>query len=237
MALSFVARLEKAFARDSQDFRIALTNITLIIGDCKLIHVSTGQGIVVEIKDKHCWITNSKTSDESIAHLIYALGFKQRMLFTWKVEWAYSFTTIDSEQSLFIPQDQIPLSWWNIDLSSGHPEQKPILEWSTDEFSSCWKEYVVHLRDPLQTVRDMEIILANNAWNPRRAIPVVPLPSYAISENWVTAASITKDPTIEHGTAKTVTDRLSLAGIPSLKTKLNHFWSRELLASQVFLKM
>ena len=241
-ALSIVARLEKAFARDSKNFRIALTDITPIIGNCKLIHVSTGQEIVMEIKDKHCWIIDSETSDKSVAHLIYAIGFKQRMIFTWKVEWAYLFTIIDDEQALFIPRDQIPLSWWNNDLSSGRPEQKPILKWSTNELSSCWKEYVVRLRDSLQTVRDMETILANHQWNSLRTIPVVPLPSYAISNNWVAAASTTDGLTteaftIEHETAKTITNRLSLTGSPSLKTNLNHSWSRELFASHVFLEM
>lgn len=109
VALSFVARLQKAFTRHSQDFLVALTDITPIVGDCKLVHVTTGQEIVIEIKHQHCWIADP--TDEDIAQWVYALSFRDRMIFTWKVERAYLFTTLNSKQALFIPRNQIPLSW------------------------------------------------------------------------------------------------------------------------------
>lgn len=240
IALSYVAQIGEAFKEYSQRFEIGLSDITPMMGDCKLVHVSTGREIVIEIKAGHCNIKGGiERRDGSIDHLVYGRGVRGRMIFSWKVEWTYLFTTVyhagrDTGLALFVPRDSIPMSWWNEDPSTGHPEQRPVVQWSEDE-RFHWQDFIVSLTDPKHLVQDMEKILANNEWDPHNSIPVAPLPLHMLGDVLGNAPSaeeiIDEEVPAPSDAERNPHHQQTMIG------RFKHHWSNELLSSHVFLRM
>lgn len=195
IALSYVARISEVFKKYSQFFEIGLSDITSMMGDCKLVHVSTGREIVMKIKAGHCNIKGGlEKLDDNIDHLVYGRGVRGRMIFSWKVEWTYLFTTVyhagrDTGLALFVSRDSILMSWWNEDSSTGHPEQRPVIQWSEDE-RFHWQNFIVRLTDSKHLVQDMERILANNEWDSHTSISVASLSLYMLGDVLGNASSV-----------------------------------------------
>ena len=166
-----VKGLFEAFKQYSTKFRVELLALAPLLGDCKLVSISTGEEIIIECKTGHCQIgpTNGR-----LLHMGCAM-YSARLIFTWRAQWDYFYTELpDSHDALFIPRDRIPKGWWNYPCSSGE-----LLKWPATE---RWTEYRIDGRTKETLVRGMENILDRHSWIAAEPIPLAHVSPESLAE-------------------------------------------------------
>jgi len=181
-ALKMLKSLYKSFEQESSRFKVQLTNIYPMVGDCKIIDKITQEEVFIELKSHHCRIVNRP--DPIIEHLQYnhfhRTPGKRRSIFCWKAQWDFiytlpNFAARNEKRALLIPRDEIPPFWWN--RSMGQDEW---LVWPSNN-STAIEKYAVALDTTDGGVADMERILLASTMKARSMkaqipIPVAPLP-------------------------------------------------------------
>lgn len=151
-----IAVIHKAFLANWISFEVHLVDIFPISGDFKFVEKSTGVEMIVETKGGHCIFNLDQEEGGFMNHVQYPYGVRGRLIFSWKAQWDYIYTTnalCNKDEALFIPRDVIPPTWWN-----ARPPHDQRLTWPSDHLDVL-RQFIVHLTPCSQLVADIEGIL------------------------------------------------------------------------------
>lgn len=147
-----VRDLLEAFRDHSKRFRVELIGVAPLIGDVKLVDKDTQKVVAfIELKRTLCRVVAGLSGSGEIFQHNQASTDQKRLIFDWKAQWDYIFTTtVDKpDTAYFFPRGSIPASWWNV------PYSKPFQLQMMDGF----QQYRVNTGSFATAVRDIEAIL------------------------------------------------------------------------------
>ncbi|KAL8692789.1 MAG: hypothetical protein Q9218_002260 [Villophora microphyllina] len=201
-ALKDIQFIEERLRQGSSRFRVQLTEIFPLSGDCTFLDSKTGEKVFVELKSAYCRIKHGlQPAIEHRQQVFWTRRGSKSLyhpIFSWKAQWDFLYTmTASRTEVLLIPRDRIPDSWWN-----RLARDDEWFEWPLESSAQALEDFSVALGSPDRFVADIERILlcsATNGKSMRAQIPiaVVPPPSVEALE-----AILDNDGSLEHGIAR-----------------------------------
>ena len=164
----------EAFREYPGDFQAEFMEINPILSDLQITHLPSKTSIFVELKTTHCQVVKDGAGRDVIEHYQKALGYLDKLLFTFKAQWDYLITTVgplgigqspktapgNLSKALCLPRDEIPAHWWkNAEVSQS--QGIPLLTWTSDQ-EDWLQKYTLNFGNPRELVQDLRRIFGSD---------------------------------------------------------------------------